>query len=668
MYPLGSREGARLYRTGDLARWREDGRLEYLGRTDEQVKVRGYRIEPREVESAMRECDGVREAVVVAREGPGGGRRLVGYVTWDERRRRTTGELRSWLRERVPAYLVPDALVALAELPLTVNGKLDRAALPEPEAPGPGSGYVGPRDEVERLVADVVGQVLGVDRVGVHDDFFDLGGNSLLGIRALSRLRDALGVELTSRELFERPTVAELARLALPGTRSPVPRVEPGPRDGPAPPSFGQEALWLAGQLAEGGATVTVSTGLRLAGQLRVDALRAALDEIVARHEALRTALRPAETGPVQMVLPPAPFPLQEHDLRTEPVDQARTRARRLLVALAERPLDLAAGSPLAGLLARTADEEWVLGLVVAHAVFDGWSTGIVARELEQLYRAHRRGERSPLPAPVLQYQDYARWQRARTGDWERAGHVDHWRRALDGLEPLGLVPDLLPPAVRTTRGHLATFHVPPAVVAPLVTLARTSRGSMFMALLAAFQALLWRYTGQEDVAIGAVTAGRPRAELEDVVGYFANTLAVRGRPSGESSFRELLDRTRETVLDALAHQDVPFELVVAALRPRRDLSRPPLVQAALTFQNWPGRGFALDGLEVTGEPIPHHLAQFDLSLELAESGGGLEGRLGGSADLFEADTIEQMAAHLVALLGAVAAAPDCPLWQHVLD
>jgi amino acid adenylation domain-containing protein len=662
--PFSGEPGARLYRSGDLARRRLDGSLEYLGRSDHQVKVRGFRVELGEIEAALLKHPGVREAVVLAREFGAGDTRLVAYVVARGDTSPCAAELRRWLKPRLPEYMVPSAFVPLDALPLTHHGKIDRDALPLPGPTDPVPGDEPPRTPVEGVVASVWAEVLGAERVGRRDDFFDLGGHSLLGTQVVSRLRDALGVEVLLRALFEAPTVAGLAeRIEAERSgdrRSAAGPVVPVPRDGPAPVSFAQEALWFLDQLDPGRPTFNVSAGVRVSGPLDLPALERAFAEIVARHEALRTTFATADGLPVQVIAQAGAAVVERIDLTALPETERLAEAERRAVAESRRPFDLARGPLARAVVIRLAEKEHAIVLTMHHIVTDGWSFGVAARELAALYQAFLAGAPSPLPGLPVQYADYAVWQRDRLRGEALDGLLGYWTGRLSGVPPLELPTDRPRPAVRTARGAEHFFRLPAALAGSIRALARREGATPFMTLLAAFQALLFRYSGQEDFVVGSPVANRNRAEVEGLIGYFINMLALRADLSGGPTFRTLLSRVRAESLGAFENQDLPFEKLVEALQPGRDLSRTPLFQVMFVFQNHeipdPGRSdLTLAPLE-TGEGTG--TAKFDLTLAMADDGPEMAGSFEYDADLFDPATIARMVEHFVTLLETVAAEP----------
>ena len=663
--PFSDRPGARMYRTRDRARWKGDGTLEFMGRLDGQVKIRGFRIEPGEVESVLRRHPSLAEALVVPRGAPGA-RRLVAYVVPAAGAAVDTAELRAHLRASLPDFMVPQAFAVLDGLPLTPNGKVDRAALPEPDDDAAAQEFVAPRTEAEAVLAGVWAQVLGRARVGVHDDFFALGGHSLLAAQAMTRAAAALGVELPLRALFEAPTVAALAaRLeseAGDGAR-PAPPIAPAPADADPPLSFAQERFWVAHRLEGGGAAYHIPAAWRLRGPLHADALKRALREIVRRHEPLRTGFALRGTHAVQVIHPVNGFTLPLDDLADRGAD-AEEAARRMAREEAERPFDLEHGPMVRARLLRLAHDDHVLLLVVHHAAGDGWSFGVLARELAALYAAFARGESSPLTPLPVRYSDYAAWQRAWLAEGEAERQAAYWRERLAGVPPaLALPTDRPRPARLTPAGAHLPFALPAETVARVGALARGQDATLFMALAAAFAAVLGRWSGEEDVVVGTPVANRRRPELEGLVGCFVNTLALRTDLAGAPSFRALLGRVRESTLGALAHQDLPFDQMVDALRVERSAARHPVFQALLSLQNMPGEELSLDGVRVERFRALPPTSPFDLSINLAPDGkGGLRGLLEYAADLFDADTAERLFRHLSRMLDAAAADPDAPV------
>ncbi|HEX6747477.1 MAG TPA: amino acid adenylation domain-containing protein [Longimicrobium sp.] len=712
--------GARLYRSGDLARWTEvrecEGAkvrerdaaadassgaestfalshprtlaLEYLGRADDQVKVRGFRIELGEIESVLLEHPRVREAVVLAR-GSGDDKRLVAWVVpsngdaavppppvgsgggGGERSEpgegasaaRLTAELRAHLSSHLPDYMVPSAFVAMDALPLTRNGKVDRRALPEPDLAASAVEYVAPRTPDEETLAGIWAPLLGVPRVGAEDEFFALGGHSLLATRVITRVREAFGVDLPLRAVFESPTLsalaAEIGRLA--GTGTEAPPIVPVDRTGDLPLTFAQERLWFVDRMEPGSMVVTMGSVYRLSGALDAAALERALGEVVRRHESLRSVFPEVDGTPVQRVLPWRAYHLPTTDLKALPEDERGAAAGRIVREPFTTPFDLARGPLLRAVLVRLDEGEHLFAFNLHHVAGDGWSLGIFFGELAALYDAFARGEPSPLAEPAVQFGDYAAWQRA----WLRGEVLErqlaYWRGNLAGAPPLLELPTDRPrPAVQSYRGADEHAVLPADELAAIHALGRAEGATLFMTLLAAFSLVLGRLAGHDDVVVGTPIAGRTRAETERLIGLFLNSLAMRTDLGGDPSFRELLRRVRRTTLDAYAHQDVPFELLLAELQPRRSVSHTPVFQVMLNLQNYEGGEMRFGGVEVEGYGhAGEQTSKFDLTLYATEMPDGLALRLVYARDLFGAARMRELLDQLRAVLAQAAADPD---------
>jgi amino acid adenylation domain-containing protein/non-ribosomal peptide synthase protein (TIGR01720 family) len=661
--PFGADVGGRLYRTGDRVRHQDDGTLVFLGRVDQQVKVRGFRIELGEVESALESHPAVRAAAALVREDAPGDARLVGYVAGEV----DAEEVRTHLRRSLPEYMVPAAIVVLEALPLTSGGKLDRKALPAP-AGAAEDRYVAPRTPVEEVLAGIWAEVLRMDRVGIHDDFFALGGHSLLGTKLISRVRSALRVEVPLRSLFEDPTPAALGRrvdaLLRAGAEAEAPPIVPVPRDRPLPLSFAQQRLWFIQQLEPASVAYNMPYALRMRGTLDTDVLRRALDALVARHESLRTVFREQEGQPVQVVLPAEPVQPLLLDLSTLPADEREAELRRRVRAEAERPFDLATGPLLRVAVLRMDDDDAAVLFTLHHIVSDGWSRDILVREVSELYTAFAAGRAPVLPELPVQYADYAVWQRAWLSDGVLEGQLGYWRRRLAGAPPLLELPtDHARTAATGVRAGYRSFTLSPAASAALRALAREEGATLFMTLLAGYQALLARWSGQDDVVVGTPVAGRARLEVESVIGFLVNMLALRTDLSGDPTYRALVSRVRDGALEAYAHQDVPFEKLVDELQPGRSLTHAPLFQTVFSLQAAAGEeALRLGTLEVGRMGGSDEAAKFDLMLVMVDGGEQLGGTFIYRTDLFEAETVGRMAGHLQRVLEQVAADADAPL------
>ena len=669
--PFASDAGKRLYKTGDLARYLPDGNIQYLGRADYQVKIRGFRIELGEIEAALAQHPAVAQAVVTVHEGARGEKRLVSYVVAQPRCAPTVIELRTFLKNKLPEHMVPAGFVLLDSFPLTSNGKVDRRALPSPGETRPelDKAFVASRTPTEELLADIWSQVLNVERVGIYDDFFDLGGHSLLATQVVSRIRETFQVEMPLRCLFETPTVAGLAEsLALSrrdGQSLELSSIQPVPRDGDLPLSFAQQRLWFIDQLDPGNSVYNFPVAVRLKGSLNLAALEQSLNEIVRRHEALRTTFSMVDGQPAQVIASTLTITLPVMDLRELPEVQREAGVQRLVVEEARRPFDLARGPLLRARVLQLTDDEQVGLLTMHHIVSDGWSAGILVREMAALYQAYCTESPSPLPELPIQYADFAHWQR----EWLQGAvlqrQLDYWKKQLDGSPPLLELPEDHPrPPVQTFRGGHQSLLLPKAVGSALKILSREEAATLFMTLLAAFKVLLSCYTRQDDLLVGTPVANRNRLEIEGLIGFFVNALVLRTDLSGNPTFRELVRRVRRVCVDAYAHQDLPFERLVEELHIERDLSRNPLFQVMFVLQNAPLHAVELPGLSLNPVVADGGTTHFDLTLHIVDTEQGLITTAAYNSDLFEADTITRMLAHFQTLLEAITKDPD----RHLSD
>jgi amino acid adenylation domain-containing protein len=675
--PLGGRADDVVYRTGDFGRVLDDGSFEFAGRRDQQVKIRGIRVELAEVEGALRAHPAVRDVAVADREHADGTRYLCAWLVVE-------GEpgleaLRAFAAAALSDELVPSAFVTLPALPRTATGKVDRAALPAPGGAGDARAFVAPCTPAEEALAAIWREVLEVERVGAHDNFFRLGGHSLLATRVVARVRDAFGVELPLRALFEAPTVAafaerveSLAGAGGDGGARPIPRA---PRDRPLPLSFGQQRLWFIHQLDPASPSYNLPRAIRLRGPLDDGALERTVAEVVRRHEALRTTFRLTDDGrPVQVVEPHGSFALARVSLEGVEGAAREARVRRVAAEEAERPFDLARGPLVRGTLVRLDEADHVLLLTLHHIAGDAWSMEVLAREASELYGALSGGRPSPLPPLPLQYADYAVWQRGWLRGEALERELEYWKARLAGApELLELPTDRPRPAVASRRGASRGFRVGAGLAGALQALAQREGCTLFMVLLAGWQALLGRYAGQDDVVVGTTVANRTRREVEELVGPFLNVLALRGELAGDPTFRELLARVRHSTLGAFEHQAVPFDKVVEAVRPGRSLSHEPVFQVLFELHSGGRSGAFVEepGAERAAgpEPAPESEAEaeagaamYDLSLTLFEHHSGVAGGLQYATDLFDRDTAARMLEHFRALLESAAADPDARL------
>jgi amino acid adenylation domain-containing protein/FkbH-like protein len=669
--PFVKETGARLYRTGDMARYLADREIEYVGRVDEQVKLRGYRIEPGEIEATLCEHPGVRECAVILRE-EAGDRRLVAYVVAGDEAH--ADELRRYAKAQLPDYMVPSAFVMLESLPLTTNGKLDRKALPAPEQGGAAAdSYVAPRTPVEEVLAGVWAEVLRVERVGADDNFFDLGGHSLLATQLLSRIREAFAVEISLKSLFESPTVAGVAVCVEAARRDDDESLQAPPmtralRDGVLPLSFAQQRLWFLSRLEPESAFYNTPTAMHVAGRLDVSALESALSELVRRHEALRTRFVEIDGRPAQVIDEARPVRLRTTDLGACADDEREAEALRLATEEARRPFDLAAGPLLRAGLLRLSEEEHVVLFTLHHIISDGWSHGVLINEVRALYEAFAQGRPSPLAELDLQYADYAVWQRRWLSGEVLEAQLDYWRRQLAGAPTVLEMPTDRPrPAVQTFNGARASVVIESELRDALDRLSRREGSTLYMTLLAAFQILLSRYSEQTDVVVGSPVANRNRREIEGLIGFFANTLVLRTSLDGNPSFQELLGRVREVALGAYMHQDVPFEKLVEELQPERSLSHQPLFQVLFNFLTAQNAAALQAGASAQPRLTARsnegsQTAKFDLNLALVEAERELVGSLEYNTDLYDHATVERMLKHFKILLESIAADPVQPL------
>jgi len=678
---LTAEPGARLYRTGDLGRLLPDGRIEFLGRRDHQVKVRGFRIELGEIEKALARHPEVGSAVVAVRrdaDAPGEAK-LVAYAV--PRGPRSAGspwewaaELRGFLRETLPAHMIPSAFVALGSLPLTPTGKVDRRALPAPdrEPATPDDQWTAPRTPSEEVLCAIWAQVFQLERVSADADFFALGGHSLLATQLISRVREAFALELPLRALFDAPVLSDLARevdrtlRAGEGTAAPTLVPQPRPAAG-IPLSFAQQRLWFLDRLEPASPLYNMPTAVRLRGRLAPDALAAAFSAIVRRHEALRTRFRQQDGRPVQVVVEEAAVPLPVLDLAGLPAAGREGEAARLARAEARRLFDLEQGPLLRFALVRLAPAEHLLVAVFHHVASDGWSMGVFLRELAELYRSFTAGEPSPLPPLSLQYADFALWQRGWFTGETLERQLAYWSAQLAGVPPLDLPTDRPRPAVPAYRGARRPLALEPSLAAALGALGRREGVTLFMIFHTALAAVLGRWSGQESLAVGTPIAGRTRRELEPLIGFFVNTLVLPADLAGDPTGRDLLGRARNVALGAYAHQDLPFEKLVEALRPDRELARAPLFQALLAVQNTPAPAIDLPGLTLMPVEVETGVARFDLTLTVAEELRGLTGTLEHDTYLFDRATAARLAGHLTMFLQSLTADPgkrlsDLPL------
>ncbi|MBI6902167.1 non-ribosomal peptide synthase/polyketide synthase [Pseudomonas aeruginosa] len=659
-------DGSRLYRTGDLARYRADGVIEYLGRIDHQVKIRGFRIELGEIETRLLEQDSVREAVVVAQPGVAGPS-LVAYLVPTEaalvdaesaRQQELRSALKNSLLAVLPDYMVPAHMLLLENLPLTPNGKINRKALPLPDASAVRDAHVAPEGELERAMAAIWSEVLKLGHIGRDDNFFELGGHSLLVTQVVSRVRRRLDLQVPLRTLFEHSTLRAYAQAVAqlaPAAQGGIVRCA---RDSSPQLSFAQERQWFIWRLDPHSAAYNIPVALRLKGPLRRDALQGALDLLVQRHETLRTTFVEHDGAPRQVIHPTLPIAIEE---RRPPV--AGEDLKGLVETEAHRPFDLQRGPLLRVLLLPLATDECVLVLTLHHIIADGWSMQVLVDELIRVYAALRHDEPPALAELPIQYADFAAWQRQWMDGGERERQLGYWVSRLGGEQPLLELPSDRPrPQQQSHRGRRIGIPLPAELAEALRRLAQAEQGTLFMLLLASFQALLHRYSGQNDIRVGVPIANRNREETEGLIGFFVNTQVLCAELDGQLPFRELLRQVRRAVVEAQGHQDLPFEQLVDALQPERSLSHAPLFQVMYNHQRDDHRGsrFAsLGELEVEDLAWDVQTAQFDLTLDTYESSNGLLAELTYATDLFDASSAERIAGHWLNLLRSIVARPE---------
>jgi len=652
--PFAKEENSRLYKTGDLGRWLADGNIEYLGRKDDQVKIRGYRMELGEIESVLNQSELVSQGVVLAKEDSSGGKRLVGYVVpqgmFDKQ------AVQDYLDTKLPEYMVPATWVALERLPMTPNGKVDRKALPDPEGPSASGAYMAPRSETERMLAGIWQELLEVEKVGMTDDFFDLGGHSLLAIRLISAIRKAFGMELQINEVFNYPTIEGLgAYLDAQSKVSLVPGIVAGDRPGYIPLSFSQERLWFIDRL-EGSVQYHLPAVLRLKGRLNSGALEQTLRAIINRHEVLRTVIVEHEGQGYQQIKASDDWRLGI----TEAIAGGEAGLRSYIGGLITKPFDLSGDYMLRAELIKLTEDDHILVVTMHHIASDGWSRSILVKEVTALYEGYAANRPADLPSLAVQYADYSIWQRGYMQGEVMTEKLSYWRAKLAGVSPLQLPADYTRPPVQRSLGATLSFGIKAELSRQIQVLSHRQGTTLYMTLLAAFKVLLYRYSGQEDICVGTPVAGRGQQELEGLIGFFINTLALRSRVRGDKPFRALLQEVKTTTLEAYGHQEVPFEKVVEAVEKERDMSRSPLFQVLFSLENTPEvPELKLGELSLAAENQEHTTSKFDLSFMLRETSAGIQGTVEYSTDLYREGTIARMIGHYTHLLGSVVATPE---------
>ena len=667
--PYSKTYGSRLYRTGDKGRYREDGNILFIERKDNQVKVRGYRIELGEIESVLLEHSSISEVAVIVREA-GEEKVIVAYFVVRQNRSVDVGDLKAFAREKLPGYMVPTVFVPLTAMPLTANDKLDRSALPEPKGwlETTARDYIAPRTPTEEVLAGIWADILRVKQVGVYDNFFELGGHSLLATQVISRVRKAFQCEIRLMSLFERPTVADLSEFIdiemRAGKRVQFQPILPAPRDGNLPLSYPQQRQWFLDQIDPGTGANNIPVAHRISGNLNFEALSRAVAEVVRRHEILRTVFTEIDGKPVQVIRGEHDVFLRVFDLSDLEGEKKEAEAMRLTASEAWRPFNLAEGPLMRVALVYLRESDSMLSVTMHHIITDGWSIGVLIDELTTLYSVFAADQPSPLPELTIQYADYAVWQQSWVLNESVVKDIEFWQNHLLDCPVLDLPTDRPRPLSQSFQGDREIIVLGPQLSQNLRAFSRTEGVTVFMTLLTVWQALLLRYSGQEEISIGSQIANRNRSELESLIGYFVNYLIFRTDFSGNPSFRGLLGKVRHSALDAYAHQEAPFEVVLGALNLKRDPSRAPLFQVMFTLQNFP-EPRAMDS-DVQVNPAVEevavgnsHRTNFDLNLLLSEGSLGLAGALDYATDLFDRGTIQRMVQHFITMMDAIIENPD---------
>ncbi len=661
--PFSSKPGSRLYKTGDLARYLPDGTIEFLGRIDFQVKIRGFRIELGEIEAVLSQHPEVLSVVVVAREDRPENKHLVAYAVSRQSSVIQTQDLYHFLRQKLPEYMVPSTFVLLETLPLTPNGKIDRKSLPIPartQSESKGS-FQTFRTPTEEILTGIWIQVLGIQSIGIRDNFFQLGGHSLLATQVISRIRKAFQLETPLRYLFEWPTIAELSQRIeaeiKAGQKLEIPPIVALPREGNLTLSFAQQRLWFANQLRPGNPAYNIPAAVRLFGSLNVKALEKSLNEVVKRHEALRTTFTTVDEQPIQQIAPSLSLKIPVIYLIKLP--NCEQEVQKLALEEAQKPFALDKAPLLRVTLLQLAENDWVLLLTMHHIISDAWSIGLLVQEIATLYEAFSFGNSSPLPELSIQYAEFAVWQKQWLQGEVLETQLAYWKQQLANLPVLELPTDRPRPAIQTLRGAKESLVISKTTTEALKILSAKEGVTLFMTVLATFQILLHYRSAQDDIVIGTDVANRNHAETEGLIGFFINQLVLRSNLGGNPTFRELLGRVREITLGAYAHQDLPFEKLVEVFNPKRDLNRTPLFQVKLVLQNVPIPPIELSGITLQPQEIESGMTKFDLTLFILETEQGLMAVLEYDADLFNPSTINGMLVHFEKLFSSIIAQPN---------
>jgi amino acid adenylation domain-containing protein len=667
-----------IYRTGDLACWLPDGNIEFLGRIDHQVKIRGFRIELGEIENYLLKHEDIKEAVVISREDETRIQRyLCAYIVQQNSHggeELTVSDLREYLLKELPDYMVPAYFIHVEKIPLTPNGKIDRKALPEPakDMIKTGAKYAAPANKTEEKIVEIWQAILGIERIGVEDDFFQLGGDSILASQCIARIREEFQVNLSLRKIFEQPLLKALSKEVINQKQEIISlKIKKVSRNGDIPLSFAQERLWFLQKLDKNSMAYFVPRAIRIFGKLEVRLLERTFTELIRRHEILRTVFPTREGRPVQRILESYPFKLPL--INFTGLDE-KTQSEEVSLWISQegqRPFDLEKGPLLRVSVLKLKKEEHIVVLTEHHLIHDGWTQGVLLREFIAVFTAYLEGKPSPLPELPIQYADFAFWQRDYLQGDVLKYHLDYWRKKLSGLAPFLELPSDRPrPAVISGQGGLKISIIPSSLTAALKEFNKKENVTLFMTMLAVFNVFLYRYTGVEDLCVGTGVANRRLKEMEGMLGMVINTLALRTRVSGELSFREYLQRVKETCLEAYEHEDTPFDKIVEAVQPERSLGFTPIFQVMFSFMDTPTENLELPGLELILEESHNRSSKFDLNLvavppaeQSAEEGGGeilIEWEY--NSDLFDEDTIDDMSNHYKQLLEETIHKPKLPI------
>lgn len=662
--PFGQAFGSRLYRTGDMARWREDGGIEFLYRCDDQVKIRGFRVELGGVNAVLRQHPLIRDAAVL-NEALAGSERLVAYVVPDAAGALNLKDVQDFVRSRLPEYMVPGDLVSLEALPMTSRGKLDRHALRKARVRPPEThdNLARPQTAVEERIARHWREILALDFIGRDQHFFEIGGHSLLAAQTVSRISHEFGIDVPLRAIFEAPTIASLAERVEAGLRedklaqetAPVPL---GSYNGHVPASDSQSRIWFMDRLAPESSAYNITAAIRFTGTLDREALQYGLDQLIERHEALRTSVTDDAGAPVQVIAPALRLELPEIDLRSSPPEERLDECRRVLREEGRRPFDLSRPPLLRVLLLQLDDRDHVLFLCMHHLISDQWSLAVIAREISASYKAYRNGGAVPAGSRTVQYGDFAMWQNRRLPASSQQADLAYWKRQLAGMQPAAVPSDRPRPAVQTFNGRHRTLPLSEKLIAGLKRIALAENATLYMVFLAAFKVLLSRYSNREDVALGSPVANRNRPEWEGVIGTFINLLVLRSNLGGNPSMREIVRRVRDVVLDAFTHQEAPFHKLVEELAPGRDASRSPLVQILFNYQSAPVGNVDFEGISWAPLEIEQWASQFDLSVTV-DPAITRKVFLSYNTDLYDAETVARFLKHYMEVLEAMAADPE---------